>query len=123
MAAPAIPGCRLTGRQGETLISTFERELKSGWPDLCGATIGLACGVGLYTPISSMFFRALEIEFHWSKTAIVIALLALPITALFLPTAGRLADRFGVRPVAMTSAALMAAIFVALSTTGGSLLA
>jgi hypothetical protein len=22
---------------------------------------------GLYTPVSSMFFRALEIEFHWSK--------------------------------------------------------
>ena len=53
--------------------STFQREFRQGWADLCGATIGLACGVGLYTPISSMFFRALEIEFHWSKTAIVIA--------------------------------------------------
>jgi len=104
-------------------VAAFRFELKSGWSDLGGATVGLACGVGLYTPISSMFFRALEIEFHWSKTAIVIALIALPITALFLPTAGRLADRFGVRPVAVTSAALMAAIFVALSTTGGSLLA
>jgi len=106
---------------GENPISTFERELKSGWPDLCGATIGLACGVGLYTPISSMFFRALEIEFHWSKTAIVIALVALPITAVFLPVAGRLTDRFGVRAVAGTSAALMAGIFLALSAIGGSL--
>jgi predicted MFS family arabinose efflux permease len=100
---------------------TFSSEFSRGWPDLCGATIGLACGVGLYTPISSMFFRALEIEFHWSKTAIVIALIALPITALFLPVVGRLVDRFGVRPVAGTSALLMAATFFALSRTGGSL--
>jgi predicted MFS family arabinose efflux permease len=106
---------------GANAISTFKLELKSGWPDLCGATLGLACGVGLYTPISSMFFRALEIEFHWSKTAIVIALVALPITAVFLPVAGRLADRFGVRSVAGTSAVLMAAIFLALSAIGGSL--
>jgi predicted MFS family arabinose efflux permease len=68
-----------------------------------------------------MFFRALEIEFHWSKTAIVIALVALPITAVFLPVAGRLADKFGVTSVAGTSAVLMAAIFLALSAMGGSL--
>jgi predicted MFS family arabinose efflux permease len=100
---------------------TFKREFKQGWADLCGATIGLACGVGLYTPISSMFFRALEIEFHWSKTAIVVALLALPLTALFLPTVGRLVDRFGVRPVASTSAVLMATVFFALARLDGSL--
>jgi predicted MFS family arabinose efflux permease len=70
-----------------------------------------------------MFFRALEIEFHWSKTAIVIALAALPITAVFLPVVGRLVDRFGVRRVAGTSAVLMAATFLALSTIGGSLVA
>jgi predicted MFS family arabinose efflux permease len=70
-----------------------------------------------------MFFRALEIEFHWSKTAIVIALVALPITGVFLPIAGRLSDRFGVRAVAFTSAVLMAATFLALSTIGGSLVA
>jgi predicted MFS family arabinose efflux permease len=102
---------------------TFRREFRLGWADLGGATIGLACGVGLYTPISSMFFRALEIEFHWSKTAIVIALIALPITALFLPVVGRLVDRFGVRPVAGTSAVLMAMTFFALSRIGDSLAA
>ena len=99
----------------------FRCELTRGWADLCGATLGLACGVGLYTPISSMFFRALEIEFHWSKTAIVIALVALPITALFLPMVGRLIDRFGVRPVAGISAVLMATTFFALARMDGSL--
>lgn len=102
---------------------SFNLEFKQGWADLCGATIGLACGVGLYTPISSMFFRALEIEFHWSKTALVIALLALPITAVFLPLVGLLVDRFGVRPVAGASALLMAATFFALSRIEGSLVA
>jgi predicted MFS family arabinose efflux permease len=77
----------------------------------------------MYTPISSMFFRALEIEFHWSKTAIVIALIALPITALFLPLVGRLIDRFGVRRVAGTSGLLMAMTFFALSRIGDSLAA
>ena len=101
----------------------FNLEFRQGWDDLCGATIGLACGVGLYTPISSMFFRALEIEFHWSKTAAVVALIALPITALFLPVVGRLVDRFGVRPVAGTSAVLMAMTFFALSRIGSSLAA
>jgi MFS family permease len=102
---------------------TFRLEFRQGWADLCGATIGLACGVGLYTPISSMFFRALELEFHWSKTAVVIALIALPMTALFLPVVGRLVDRFGVRPVAGTSAVLMATMFFALAGIGGSLAA
>jgi predicted MFS family arabinose efflux permease len=77
----------------------------------------------MYTPISSMFFRALEIEFHWSKTTIVVALIALPITALFLPLVGRLIDRFGVRPVAATSALFMAMTFFALSRIGDSLAA
>jgi MFS family permease len=68
-----------------------------------------------------MFFRALEVEFHWSKTAIVIALVALPITALFLPMVGRLIDRFGVRPIAAISAVLMAGMFFALARLDGSL--
>ena len=103
--------------------SNFALELRQGWADLLGATIGLACGVGLYTPISSMFFRALEIEFHWSKTAAVVALIALPITAVFLPWVGRLVDRFGVQPVAGTSAALMAVTFFVLARIDGSLVA
>lgn len=107
----------------EDRTPTFKRELRLGWADLGGATIGLACGVGLYTPISSIFFRALEMEFHWSKTAIVISLIALPITALFLPVVGRLVDRFGVRAVAGSSAVLMAATFLSLSNIGGSLAA
>jgi len=68
-----------------------------------------------------MFFRALEMQYHWSKTEAAAALAALPITALFLPIAGRLVDRFGVKPVAGLSAALMAAAFFALSVMDGSL--
>jgi predicted MFS family arabinose efflux permease len=90
---------------------------------LLGATIGLACGVGMYTPITSIFFRAFEVEFGWSKTAIAVGLLALPLTGIALPFAGRLIDRFGVRNVAMLSAVAMAVSFLYLSLIGQSLAA
>lgn len=98
-------------------------EFRRSWRELVGATIGLACGVGMYTPITSMFFRALEAEFGWSKTALAFGLLALPLTGIALPFAGRLIDRFGVRPVAAISAAAMAASFFYLSVIGPSLAA
>ena len=90
-------------------------ETRRHWRDLLGATIGLACGVGMYTPITSMFFRAVETEFGWSKTTTAAGLIALPITGLALPFAGRLIDRFGVRPVAAISAIAMAFCFLFLS--------
>ena len=98
-------------------------ETRRQWRDLAGATIGLACGVGMYTPITSMFFRAIETEFGWSKTATAAGLVALPITGLALPFAGRLIDRFGVRVVAGMSALAMASCFLLLSLIGDSLAA
>lgn len=96
-------------------------EFRLHWRDLAGATIGLGCGVGMYTPITSLFFRALEADFGWSKTALAAGLLALPLTGLALPLAGRLIDRFGVRPVAAISAVAMAVAFLGLSLIGRSL--
>lgn len=49
---------------------------------LPGSTIGLACGINAYTPVSSMFPRQLEREFGWTKTAALASLLALPLMAL-----------------------------------------
>jgi MFS family permease len=69
-----------------------------------------------------MFFRALEGQFHWSKAAAAAALIALPVTGMFLPAMGRLVDAFGVKPVAAISAVLMALAFLALASMHGSLL-
>lgn len=100
---------------------TLREELKQGWPNLLGATIGLACGVGMYAPITSMFFRALEQQFHWSKTAAAIALIALPITAICLPFIGRFIDKYGVRTAAGLSSVLLAIMFYYLAQMNGSL--
>lgn len=104
----------------EGAISDFRRELRSGWRDLAGATLGLGCGAAMYTPIQSLFFRSLENEFHWSRAALAGALIALPVTALIMPIAGRLIDRFGVRPVSIVSVVLLSASFVWLSIIGNS---
>ena len=49
-------------------MNGFFRELRHGWRNLSAATIGIAFGISNYTPTSSLFFRALETEFGWSKT-------------------------------------------------------
>lgn len=83
--------------------------------------MGLGCGVGCYTPVSSFFFRALEKELGWSKSVAAASLIALPITAAVLPLAGVLLDRFGVRRVASISAACLALCLIWLSAMPGKL--
>lgn len=102
-------------------MSAFTDELRSGWRDLIGAMIGLGLGIGAYNPVSSFFFRALEHEFGWSKAAAAVSLVALPVTAVVLPFAGLLLDRFGVRRVALLSALGMSACFVWLAKMNGAL--
>jgi predicted MFS family arabinose efflux permease len=102
-------------------MKAFVQELRAGWRDLIGATLGLGCGIGCYTPVSSFFFRALEQEFGWSKVASAASLIALPVTAAVLPLAGSLLDRFGVSRVAMISALGMFASLLWLATMHGQL--
>jgi MFS family permease len=102
-------------------VNAFLDELRGGWRDLLAAAIGLGLGIGAYNPVSSFFFRALEHEFGWSKAAAAISLIALPVTAVVLPFAGLLLDRYGVRRVAALSALCMSACFVWLSAMNGQL--
>jgi MFS family permease len=74
---------------------------------LIGATLGLGCGIGCYTPVSSFFFRALEREFGWPKSVAAASLIALPLTAAILPFGGLLIDRWGARKIAGLSAACL----------------
>src|ERR1700722_18190386 len=74
----------------------------------------------MYTPIQSLFFRSLELAFHWSRATLAASLIALPITAIIMPAAGRLIDRFGVRLVAIVSVVMLSVSFVWLSAIGNS---
>src|ERR1700730_10252969 len=89
-------------------MSAFRRELAGGWRNLLAATVGLGFGIPCYTPVSSLFFRALGAQFGWSKAVAAGALIALPLAALAFPIAGRLIDRFGVR--AMSGFSVVAAV-------------
>lgn len=100
---------------------TLGAEFRDGGVRLLGASLGLGCGVALYTPVSSLFFLALEREFHWTKAAAAGSLAALPLTALALPLIGWLVDRVGVRGVALVSAACLSLGLFALSTLSGAI--
>jgi predicted MFS family arabinose efflux permease len=84
-------------------LSAFLDELPNGWRNLIAATVGIAGGIAGYIPLGSLFLRALEHDFHWSKTASVASLMSLPVTAAVLPFAGRLVDKIGVRSVVSVS--------------------
>ena len=102
-------------------MSVFLDECRTGWRNLLAATIGMAFGVACYTPVTSLFLRALGVEFGWSKTVAVGALVAMPITAISLPIAGRLIDRFGVRVTTMFSIAASTISLLILSQLNGSI--
>jgi predicted MFS family arabinose efflux permease len=102
---------------------TKATELAAGWRDLAAATLGLACGVPAYTPVSSLFFRVLVKQFGWSATAAAASLIALPLTGLCLPFAGAIIDRFGVRRAAFVSIIFLALSYYWLSLMDGGLVA
>lgn len=111
---------RRLGRALRSSPGPFGQELRLGWRNLLAATIGLSVGVASYSPISSLFLRALEEQFGWSKGIAAGALIALPITALVLPGAGWLIDRFGVRLTSACSAVALVLSYVGLAHLGGS---
>lgn len=102
-------------------MSEVRSELIAGWRNLSAATLGSACGIAVYTPLFSLFFRALEVERGWSKVAAAGSLFAMAATALVLPFVGRLIDRLGARPVIGASVGAMVACYLWLALRDGSL--
>jgi MFS family permease len=109
------------GARQDGLTQPDRGELRRGWRNLCAATIGIGFGIASYTPVSSLFFHALELEFGWSKAATAGAFIALPVTAVALPLAGWLIDRYGVRTVSGLSALFVAVSYVCLARLGAHL--
>lgn len=91
-------------------------EFARGWPILAAAFLGVAIGVSsLYFYSLGIFIKPMATELGWTRgQASLGALFGTAAAALAAIPTGRLVDRFGSRPVALTSLALLAAGFAAI---------
>jgi MFS family permease len=98
-------------------------EFRRGWPIVTAAMFGIALGlspmpfytIGIFAPILAQ-------EFHWSFAQIFAGITCTTAAVIVAsPAVGFAADRFGVRPVALTSVALFGLCFMGLGLGNGSL--
>lgn len=97
-------------------------EFSSGWKVLVAAMVGNALSAGTLATYSiGILGPALAQEFHWGSGVVNAGYLSLSIaTLLAAPLAGMLADRIGVRAVALGSALILAPTYMAFAALHGS---
>lgn len=98
----------------------YFREFRTGWRNLAATALGLAAGLGMTAYLSSIFAPHLIAEFGWSRAQFALTNVTSMVMFLAVPIAGRLADRFGVRRVAMVGVAAVTLCLVAFSLMRGS---
>lgn len=110
------------GQRPETAALFGARdEWRRGSKVVASAHIGMATGAGLYLYLSSLFLVPLTEQFGWSRgDAASSGALGL-LGALTAPYIGKLADRFGTKPVVVVCTVLMAMAFTLMSQISGSL--
>ncbi|MEM7779410.1 MAG: MFS transporter [Pseudomonadota bacterium] len=94
-------------------------EFAKGWAVLLAGVVGVMCGASPI-PYNVIGFTAepLQAEFGWSQTQILLPITLFGVIASFLaPVFGWMADRFGVRPVALWSLFAFGLAFAAISLT------
>ena len=98
-------------------------EFGRGWKVLTASMIGVACGASPLPFITIGFFiDPLQQEFGWSRTEISLGVSIYGIlAALLAPIFGGLADRHGVRPVALGSIAIFGLTFASFAVVPGEL--
>lgn len=89
---------------------------------LFAASLGMAFGFTINNYLNNIFIPRLTEEFGWIKSSV--ALIGLPaiLGIIVQPAAGRLADKFGVKTVALFGVICMPLSYLALSLMGGSLI-
>lgn len=100
-------------------------EFALGWKPLFAGLLGVACGASPI-PFNVIGFTVepLMAEFGWTRTQILTPITIFGITAsLLAPVYGWMADRFGVRPVALWSLFAFGLSFAAISLTPSNLYA
>lgn len=105
---------KVTGEPGD-----LRGEFAKGWKVLLAATLGVMCGASpIPYAIVGFTVKPLKDEFGWSQTETVLPITIFGVIAAFLaPVFGWMADRIGVRPVALWSLFGFAAAFAAISLT------
>ncbi len=96
-------------------------EWRVGWPVVIGTALGLGTGHSLYNFVSSLFVLPLSNEFGWTRGEIATATAAGLVGVFAAPLIGRLADRYGVRPVITLSIIGLALAYAALASMQGQL--
>lgn len=76
-------------------------EWRRGGACLAGAVIGYGAGFGLFVFSANLFIEPMRAEFGWSSSEATFLPFSMLVLAGLFPVAGRLADRFGARPVAL----------------------
>ncbi len=79
----------------------YWRDFRIGWRAILGATIGLGAGNSLAAYVNSVFGPYLLDAFGWSKAEFALVGTLGLLTLICIPIAGRMADLFGVRRVAL----------------------
>jgi MFS family permease len=96
-------------------------EFRQHWRPLLAAFLGLASALSLNSYILSTFAPYMLAEFHWSRAQWALMGIVQSLTLITLPVVGRLADMFGVRPVAAVGALSFPLCLVAIATMSGSI--
>ncbi|WP_405240751.1 MFS transporter [Lentisalinibacter orientalis] len=105
-------------------IGSARGEFQRGWKVLVAGVLGVAFGASPI-PFNILGFTVepLNAEFGWTKTQLMVPIMLYGIVAsLLAPLYGWLADRFGVRPVALWSLFAFGVLFASISMTPASLL-
>lgn len=95
-------------------------ELRQNARPLAAASLGVGSSIPFLAYANSIFAPHLLEAFHWSRAQFALYGLVAVATVIFLPVIGRLADRFGVKPVAMAGTLLLPFVFVGYSQMQGS---
>jgi MFS transporter, OFA family, oxalate/formate antiporter len=98
---------------------TDDKEFRQGWKVLAAGILGVACGASPI-PFNVIGFTVEPIiaEMGWSRVQILTPITIFGVIASFLaPVFGWMADRFGVRPVALASLFAFGVTFAAISLT------
>lgn len=94
-------------------------ELLANWQPMLAACMGLIAGtVSIY--LNNLFSPHLIAEFGWDKADFALIGMTTAISVVALPIAGRLADRFGMRRIALVGVVGLPVVFVGLAFQPGS---